>query len=76
MKGSDFVAVRRLTNKAGEVLAAVGATCERVPEASLAALEARGAIRRAEGQPATADPQSRRGRRRAPAVEGAPEEEG
>jgi hypothetical protein len=46
--GADFVAVIRLTNKAGEVLAMPGETCERVPEVSLAWNEAKGRIRRAD----------------------------
>ena len=31
MKGSDYVAVRRITNREGKVLAAVGHSCDRVP---------------------------------------------
>jgi hypothetical protein len=46
--GADFVAVVRLTNKAGAVLAAPGDTCERVPAASLEWLERDGLIKRAE----------------------------
>lgn len=46
MKGADFVAVRRISNKKNETLAAVGATCERVPVEALPGLEARGAIAR------------------------------
>jgi len=30
MKGADYIATTRLTNRAGHVLAAVGETCERV----------------------------------------------
>jgi len=63
MKGTDFVAVVRLTNKAGEVLAAAGSACDSVPEASLEWLERDGLIRRAEP---TASPR----RRKAAAGEG------
>lgn len=35
MKGSNYRAKVELTNKAGDVLAAVGETCERVPDVSL-----------------------------------------
>lgn len=36
MNGADYIAMTRLTNKAGDVvLAEYGETCERVPEASL-----------------------------------------
>lgn len=45
MKGSDFVAVERLTNKAGEVLAAAGESCDRVPAESLGWLLRDGLIR-------------------------------
>lgn len=48
MKGSDYVAVRRLTNREGEVLAMPGATCERVPESSLSWLLDRGWIKAGE----------------------------
>lgn len=46
--GSDFVANERLTNKAGDVLAVAGETCERIPAASLGWLESGGLIRRVE----------------------------
>ena len=35
MKGADYMAVRRITNREGKVLAAVGATCENVPANAL-----------------------------------------
>ena len=35
MSGKDYVAQTRLTDRAGEVLAEVGETCERVPASSL-----------------------------------------
>lgn len=35
MKGKDYIAQVELTNRAGEVLAAVGERCDRVPEKSL-----------------------------------------
>lgn len=40
MKGSDYVAVVALYNKAGDRLAAVGETCEHVPTGSLGWLAA------------------------------------
>lgn len=48
MNPADFVAVVRLTNRAGDVLAAAGASCERVPADSLGWLLEQGLIRRAE----------------------------
>jgi hypothetical protein len=44
MNGAEFIAVRRISNKANETLAAVGQVCDRVPAEALAGLEARGAI--------------------------------
>ncbi len=38
MKGSDYVAVRRISNRANDTLAAVGESCDRVPENALADL--------------------------------------
>jgi len=35
MKGSDFVAVEKLSDRFGAVLAAPGASCDKVPESSL-----------------------------------------
>jgi hypothetical protein len=35
MKGADYVATERLTNRAGAVVAAKGETCERVDPKSL-----------------------------------------
>ena len=46
LKGADFVALKRLTDKPGNVLAAVGETCERVPAESLGWLLEKGAIQR------------------------------
>ena len=46
LTGADYVAVKRLTDKPGNVLAAVGERCDRVPAASLGWLEAKGAIQR------------------------------
>ena len=46
MNGSDYVAVVRLTNKAGQVLAMPGETCERVPVTSLAQLAINGDIQK------------------------------
>jgi hypothetical protein len=48
LKGADFIAVVRLTNAKGIVLAAVGKSCEKVPESSLGWLERDGLIRRQE----------------------------
>lgn len=45
MKGSEYIAVRRLSNKADDTLAEVGETCERVPEQDLPILLAGGKIR-------------------------------
>jgi hypothetical protein len=44
LRGKDYRALRRLSDIENKTLAAVGATCERVPEASLAALLASGKI--------------------------------
>ncbi|MGE3276724.1 MAG: hypothetical protein AB7O67_16555 [Vicinamibacterales bacterium] len=44
--GADFVARTRLTNKAGDVLARPGQTCEAVNPSSLGWLEAQGYIER------------------------------
>ncbi len=46
LNGNDYVAIRRLSDKADTTLAEVGETCARVPIASLAALLASGAIAR------------------------------
>jgi hypothetical protein len=46
MNGAEFVAVRRISNKANDTLAAVGERCHRVPAEALGWLEAKGAIRR------------------------------
>lgn len=46
LNGRDYVAVVRITNRSGDVLAAVGHTCERVPRDVLESLERRGKIRR------------------------------
>jgi hypothetical protein len=35
MKPSDYVARNRITNKAGETLAAIGQSCDRVPPNAL-----------------------------------------
>ena len=45
MSGIDYVAVQRITDKAGAVLAAVGERCDRVPPASLGWLAEGGYIR-------------------------------
>lgn len=45
MKGSEYVAVVRLTDRAGAVLAAAGETCERVPATSLDGLLRNGDIK-------------------------------
>jgi hypothetical protein len=55
MNGANFIAVRRIHTKGNVTLAAVGATCERVPVEALAGLEARGAIQRAVPQPVAED---------------------
>lgn len=52
MNGADYVALRRLSNKADETLAAVGETCERVPASSLPGLLASGKILYLPQQPA------------------------
>jgi hypothetical protein len=44
MNGADYVATVRLTNKAGDVLAMPGDTCERVPDESLPWLFGQGLI--------------------------------
>ena len=44
MNGVDYVALRRLSDKADETLAAVGETCDRVPASSLPGLLASGKI--------------------------------
>jgi len=44
LKGKDYRALRRLSTAGDETLAEVGATCERVPTESLAALLASGHI--------------------------------
>jgi hypothetical protein len=46
LNGRDFIAIRRLSNKADVTLADVGETCERVPASSLPALLDGGKIRR------------------------------
>ena len=46
MTGADFIAVRRISNKADDTLAAPGQVCSKVPDEALAGLEARGAIQR------------------------------
>lgn len=46
--GAAYVALTRLTLKDGTVVAAIGETCERVPEVSIVSLAARGKIRRVE----------------------------
>jgi hypothetical protein len=48
MKGADYVAVEALYDKAGKVVAAAGASCAAVPEASLAWLLEGGHIKLAE----------------------------
>jgi hypothetical protein len=48
LNGADFVAVVRITNKPGDVLAAIGESCAKVPEKSLGWLEKSGRIRRRE----------------------------
>jgi len=48
MKGADYVAVVVLHDKFGKLLAAPGASCERVPESSLRWLERDGLIKRHE----------------------------
>jgi len=45
LKGADYIATTRLTNRAGQVLAATGETCERVDPNSLAACLANGDIK-------------------------------
>lgn len=44
MKGADYVAVVRITDRAGKVTAAPGASCEHVPAESLSWLLEAGAI--------------------------------
>lgn len=48
MTGTNFVAVRRLTDKEGNVLAEPGQECDRVPEESLGWLLNSGWIKAAE----------------------------
>ena len=66
LKGADFVAVVAIYDKPGRVLAALGETCERVPQASLGWLAVDGLIRR--GAPAV---ESASVRKRRAAQEGA-----
>lgn len=54
MRGIDYVAVQRIYNKVGTVMADVGETCERVAEVSLSWLEEKGAIRHVSEHTATA----------------------
>lgn len=44
MTGADYVAVRRLSDRANRTIAEVGETCERVPVSSLPGLLASGKI--------------------------------
>jgi hypothetical protein len=44
MNGADYVAMTRITTKAGDVLAMPGETCERVPTNALAVLAGGGSI--------------------------------
>lgn len=46
LKGSDYVAVVRITDAPGNVLAAPGQTCERVPSVNLESLVRRGRIKK------------------------------
>jgi hypothetical protein len=46
LNGKDFRARERLTSKAGDVLAEIGETCDRVPDSSLGWLERCGHIER------------------------------
>lgn len=65
-RGASFVADKRISNKANETLAAVGGTCENVPDNAIDSLEARGAIHRVavEPEPELEKPAKRgRGRR-------------
>jgi len=48
MKGADYIAINRITNRAGMVLAATGETCERVPADALGWLLEGGDICKAE----------------------------
>lgn len=57
MSGKQYVAMVRLSDRAGAVLADIGETCERVPESSLAWLIEQGLI---VARPA-AEPKSRKG---------------
>lgn len=50
MKGADYVAVVRLTDRFGKVLAAPGKSCDRVPDASLDWLLRDGLIRVKDGR--------------------------
>lgn len=50
LNGKDYLALRRLSTKDDQTLAEVGATCERVPVESLAALLASGKIEPAENR--------------------------
>jgi len=52
MPSSDYVAVRRISTRDDETLAAVGETCDRVPADALEWLEASGAIQVAGAEPA------------------------
>ena len=48
LKGSDFIALVRITDRPGNVLAAPGQSCEKVPAVSLESLERRGRIKKVE----------------------------
>jgi hypothetical protein len=61
MTGSDYVAVVRLTDKIGKVLAMPGDRCTEVPESSLGWLASDGLIRL---QPAAIDKPLARARRK------------
>ena len=60
LKGSDYVAVVRITDAPGNVLAAPGQTCERVPSVNLESLARRGRIKRVERPAVMAPPMAPR----------------
>ena len=59
MPGSDYIAVRRISNRADDTLAGVGETCDRVPAEALEWLAECGAIASASAvPPPVVDPES------------------
>lgn len=58
LNGADFVALVRLTDKPGNVLALPGKSCAKVPAASLGWLERKGKIRRRQTEAAAEEPAS------------------